>query len=409
MSLGEVCDAPLDLMVPAPGDLRPYVALEHLAQGTPRLLGWSHAESAYSTKAVFRRGDILFGKLRPNLRKAVRAPFDGVCSTDILVLRGRPSKLVKEYLEHIVHWPEFQSYAVNTASGTKMPRTSWNALSQFTWSLPPIVEQEKIAAVLSSLDEVDAATQTVIEQLQAMKEAMLAELLTHGTPARHSRFNASALGPIPETWEIQELGELGCEGEPTIRSGPFGSSMKTKDFRQEGTPVLTIQSLGQGRITREGLFYVDREKALELSEYSVREGDLVFSRVADIGRSVAIEKEHSGWLISPNLMRIRLDPTRVDSRFAMYSITLGRDAQRQIEEMAGNAGRRVVSSAVLRHLLLSIPPIAEQKEIARIGRHIEERMAAESDALEALESAKSALLPALLTGEIRIPLDSPPA
>ena len=70
--------------------------------------------------------------------------------------------------------------------------------------------------------------------------------------------------------------------------------MKTKDFRSSGVPVITIQSIGDGELYEPGLFFTSEGKADELSEYSVAEGDLVFSRVADIGRSLTVDARLSG-------------------------------------------------------------------------------------------------------------------
>src|SRR5262245_6109896 len=98
---------------PALTDERPYIALEHMAQGQPRLLSWARAADATSTKTVFQERDVLYGKLRPNLDKAVLAPFDGVCSTDILALR--PAPLVEpKFLLEVLHSPAFVRYAVGT-------------------------------------------------------------------------------------------------------------------------------------------------------------------------------------------------------------------------------------------------------------------------------------------------------
>src|SRR5688572_6026337 len=66
---------------------KPYVGLEHLPSGGSLLLGTAESGQSISTNNVFRAGDVLFGKLRPRLRKSVRVPFAGYCSTDILVLR----------------------------------------------------------------------------------------------------------------------------------------------------------------------------------------------------------------------------------------------------------------------------------------------------------------------------------
>lgn len=129
----------------------PYVALEHLQQGLPRLLGWAFSDNATSTKTRFKAGDVLFGKLRPNLRKAAAAPFEGVCSTDILPIYPLEG-LSPEFLVQLCHWTPFQEHVVTTAEGTKMPRTSWRSLSRFPILLPPLPEQRKIAEILPLTD-----------------------------------------------------------------------------------------------------------------------------------------------------------------------------------------------------------------------------------------------------------------
>jgi len=345
---------------------------------------------------------------------SVRAPVGSLNRAHIRLCIGRGLAALR--FEKLIA-PEFGWYAmqgavgdlVALAQGSTFQAVGKPSLGTLALPVPPLKDQRAIAAILQSVDSSIDTTRIVIEQLQVVKEAMLVELLSRGIPGRHNRFRTSGLGDVPEDWEQLTLEELGFPGEQVVRSGPFGSSMKTKDFRSTGTPVLTIQSLGEGGLRREGLFFVDDEKAAELSEYRLRGGDLVFSRVADIGRSVAIDDTSNGWLISPNLMRIRLDPARMNARFVMYAITLGRIARRQIEEIAGNAGRQVVSSTFLKRISLLVPPLAEQAEIARLGQQIEKRLSSEVALLEALTLLKSVLLPALLSGEIRVTPDEAPA
>ena len=181
--------------------------------------------------------------------------------------------------------------------------------------------------------------------------------------------------------------------------------MKTKDFRSSGVPVITIKSLGEDDLIETGLFFVSRHKADELSEYSVAEGDLVFSRVADIGRSLTVDEQLSGWLISPNLIRIRPDRRKVNARFMMYAITLAKGVLRQIDSIAGNTGRPVVSSSILRLLRIPIPPLSEQREIACAGRRLESRIRMEAARLDVLKELKFALMSILLTGELRVTPD----
>ena len=173
--LSDVADQRVEKVVPTATDDGPYVALEHLMQGSPTLLGWARARVAASAKTAFRSGDVLFGKLRPYLRKAAPAPFDGLCSTDILPLFGR-STLDTRYRSQLTQWRPLQQHAVATSSGTKMPRTSWTQLGAFSFPLPPLAEQRKIAAILSSVDDAIEKSQTVIDQAQVVKRGLMQEL-----------------------------------------------------------------------------------------------------------------------------------------------------------------------------------------------------------------------------------------
>src|SRR4051794_646511 len=91
--LGELAEVITDKAAGVKDETLPYIGLEHLATRSPDLLGHSLSSSSISTNSVFRAGDALYGKLRPNLRKSVIAPFSGYCSTDILVLRARAAAI----------------------------------------------------------------------------------------------------------------------------------------------------------------------------------------------------------------------------------------------------------------------------------------------------------------------------
>ena len=174
--LGDVVDQRTEKSRPAPSNKLPYVALEHLAQGRPSILGWFESNKASSAKTFFRAGDVLFGKLRPNLRKAALAPFDGVCSTDIMPLYCGDD-VDGRYLVQLTHWHPLQRYAMATASGTKMPRTSWKQLRTFTFQLPPLHAQRRVIATLCAVDEVIERHEAAVRRLMAVKRSLLPVLL----------------------------------------------------------------------------------------------------------------------------------------------------------------------------------------------------------------------------------------
>lgn len=121
-------------------------------------------------------GDVLFGKLRTNLRKAAVAPFDGLCSTDILPIFGE-GDLETPYLLQLAQSGDLCQYAIATVSGANMPRTSWKQLSKFVVKLPPVPEQRKIVVIPSSVDDAIEKAQAVIEQVQLVKRGLMHELL----------------------------------------------------------------------------------------------------------------------------------------------------------------------------------------------------------------------------------------
>jgi type I restriction enzyme S subunit len=114
----------------------PYFGLEHLPRKSIALSDWGTASEVQSTKLAFKKGEILFGKIRPYFHKVGVAPLDGVCSTDAIVI----VPLAEEYyglLLGCVSSEDFVSHATQTSQGTKMPRADWDVLKQYPVVLPP--------------------------------------------------------------------------------------------------------------------------------------------------------------------------------------------------------------------------------------------------------------------------------
>ena len=113
----------------------PYVGLEHMPRKSIALSEWEGAGKVTSGKLTFRKGDFLFGKLRPYFHKVGIAPLDGICSTDIVVLNARERKAAAFVLACISQ-DEFVAFTDRTSDGTKMPRTSWGRMERYRLCLP---------------------------------------------------------------------------------------------------------------------------------------------------------------------------------------------------------------------------------------------------------------------------------
>ncbi|GAB6126274.1 restriction endonuclease subunit S [Humidesulfovibrio idahonensis] len=153
------------------------IELEHIEQGSGRLLGCGITSGESSLKSVFYAGDVLFGKLRAYLRKYWLANQSGVCSTEIWVLVSNQCIVSPDFLFQLVKDDMFIE-AASTAYGTHMPRSDWNVVNNFEIALPELSEQTAIAAVLSDMDAEIAALEARRDKTRALKQGMMQELLT---------------------------------------------------------------------------------------------------------------------------------------------------------------------------------------------------------------------------------------
>jgi type I restriction enzyme S subunit len=115
----------------------PYIGLEHMPRKSIALSEWGAAKEVQSTKLAFRKGEILFGKIRPYFHKVGVAAVDGVCSTDAIVIVPKKSEHFALVLTCVSSEP-FVSHATQTSQGTKMPRANWNVLTKYPVPVPPV-------------------------------------------------------------------------------------------------------------------------------------------------------------------------------------------------------------------------------------------------------------------------------
>jgi type I restriction enzyme S subunit len=155
----------------------PYVGLEHIPRRSITLQEWDSAASAGSRKYEFRRGEILFGKIRPYFHKVVVAPADGICSTDAIVIRSKSEDAAGLTLA-VVSSREFVDYATQTSQGTKMPRADWKVLSEYPVAVPPQVLQSRFEAYMSQTVELLQNLAAKNRALNATRDLLLPKLVS---------------------------------------------------------------------------------------------------------------------------------------------------------------------------------------------------------------------------------------
>ena len=166
-----------------------YVGLENISKDN-ETINFQSAKDIKSTKNIFHGGDLLYGKLRPYLNKHGIPNFDGVCSTDILVLNANELS-TNEFINYFFSLPTFIEYAVSNSKGINLPRVSAQIILQAEINMPPLGEQKEIVRVLAGLLDKEQRTKEIAEKILSEIDLLKRTIL--------ARAFRGALGPVPSS------------------------------------------------------------------------------------------------------------------------------------------------------------------------------------------------------------------
>ena len=284
-----------------PGDLEgplTYVGLENISQDTGHLVGDTVAENPAAIKSLkneFEPGEILYGKLRPNLNKVWLSDRSGICSTDIYVIRPKQDNITTELYAYIFRSRRFNDAVVNQVKGAQLPRVGWDAIERLEIPLPPLEVQREVVAEIESYQRViDGARQ------------MVASYRPHIVFA-------------PD-WPTAELGEV-SSGKPK-----YGSASSKAEFDGEVRYVRITDITESGQLKADGPVSpseVDQQYFLETD-------DLLIARSGSVGRTylhqvMPITHQYAGYLI-----RFRIDPAKALPKY-VYQVTKSEAWNRWVE------------------------------------------------------------------------------
>ncbi len=178
MELGDLADLVSERIQPGSnGAPKTSIELENIESLTGRITGSGPVSNDSALRSRFKAGDTLFGKLRPYLGKFARPDFDGICSTEIWVLRSKANKLDPRLLFYIVQTQEFAA-AATIQSGSKMPRADWDLVSTAPVPCPRDINQQSRAAdLLTAAFDTARPEFQKLQTLRAQKRGLMQKLL----------------------------------------------------------------------------------------------------------------------------------------------------------------------------------------------------------------------------------------
>lgn len=317
------------------------VGLEHIDPENLHIRRWMHPEDGTSFSRKFVPGQTLFGKRRSYQRKVAFAEFEGICSGDILTFEPKDHKrLLARLLPFICQSDTFYEYALETSAGSLSPRTSWSALKNYEFLLPPLEEQKRIAEILWAADEAACAFQ------KALKHAdMIAKLYLSNV------FNKFKAVGMPLSDVLTESPKSGCSASP--------SSEET------GHWVLSLSALSAKGYIRGHLKPV--EKSPKMMQAKLAKGDLLISRsntIELVGLAGIFDENRADVSFPDTMMRLPVNTDKILPKYLEIMI-LSRHGRRHMMATASgtSSSMKKINRKTLFEFKLPVPDLKKQHEI----------------------------------------------
>ncbi len=399
--LGDVVDLRKETIDPSDFHEEKYIGLEHIGQGDFLLNGIGIGSDATSNKFRFYENDVLYGKIRPYFKKVYKPKFPGICSTDILVIKSKNDNIVlQDYLYQYIRTQFFTDKATESSTGTKMPRADWGVLKKLEIQLPDLEEQQRIASILSALDDKIELNLEMNKTLEEMAMAIYKEWFVDFGPFRDGEFVDSELGMIPKGWEVKSISN--------ISSFNNGVSYRSKFLAEEGIPMINLKCFSRnGGFRYDGVKYYigeykERDVVLE-GDLLVAMTDLTQDRVI-LGSSILVPPliNRPFSIISTDVGVVRLNEAFIHVKNMLYYL-MRTNAYHQYILGFGN-GSTVIhldKSGILNCNIL-IPPQSILEEFNDIINPIIDLGNRNNTEIFTLEETRDYLLPKLISGEIRV-------
>ena len=282
-------------------------------------------------------------------------------------------------------------FKYNTSSS--QPNVLVGNLRKFNIIVPSTEEQEKIASILSIVDEQIDNVDALIEKNKELKKGLMQTLLTKGIG--HTKFKKTEIGEVPSEWYIKSIDEITKEvyRYPTY----YGI-----EYVEEGIAEIRGELLNDdASIKKESFRYISEKTAKKFPRTKLEGGDIVISVRGTIGKVGYITEELAGSNITANLLRVSMNRNIMNEHF-VKQLFLSDIMKRKFDEITTATTIKTFKVPEFKQIILAIPTKDEQDKIASILLEVDKKIEEHENKKQKLEELKKGLMQQLLTGRIRV-------
>ena len=334
-----------------------YLALENIDQGSGKVLDFSPTlgKNIKSNKFRFNNKHVLYGKLRPYLRKAFAPEFEGVSATDLLPLLPDENKLDRKFLVWWLLSPQILEYVVGKQAGVKMPRLRSNDLAQMPIPTPTISEQQRIVGKIESLFEQSRTAHTALTRVPTLMSQFRRALLVSATSGRLTEDWREEHG-IKEQWkeaDVQSVASVGTGSTPLRSNKSF--------YSKTGTPWITSAATGKLFITSAHEYVTESAiKAHRLKIYPI--GTIIVAMYGEGKTRGQVSELAIETTINQACAAIIVDEGKIEKSYLKLALQAN---YLEIRELSEGGSQPNLNLTKIKEFSFLLPPLGEQKEIAR--------------------------------------------
>jgi len=344
-------------------------------------------------KYIVNENDIVM--IRYGTPGVIGRNIKGVIANNMFKISINNSLATNDYFEYFFKQKHIQEYLLMGSGSSTMPALNFSYLQKFQIALPPLPEQQKIASILSTVDEQISTTDKIIEKSKELKKGLMQKLFSEGIG--HTEFKDTKIGRIPKDWEYVRIDEH--------INLFYGNAFKSSDFNEEGIGTKLLRgvniTVGRLRWTKK----IDRYLNLpyeDYAKYGAEEGDLVISMDGSlVGRNFArVNKSDLPLLIVQRVACIRAKKS-LNLEY-LKQLVGSRMFLNYVDAVKTNSGIPHISGKDIKHFKIPFPSLEEQQKIADILSEADAKIEKEQTQKAHLEALKKGLMQQLLTGKKRV-------
>ncbi len=377
-----------------------YVGLEDVESESGRYAPTAGVsrQSEDSMVGVFHAGDVLYGKLRPYLRKAIVAEQDGLCSTEFLVLL--PGRSAAPWVHRWLLTQEVTQQIEAGSDGAKMPRADWEHVGSIPMPLPPSAEQTTIAAALdretARIDALIAKKTRFIELLKEKRQALITHAVTKGLDPNVKMKDSGMewIGDVPEHWAVSRLGHFA-----TVENGTTPSRANEAYWVDGDVAWLGSGEVNQVVVT-EATEHITERALRECSLRLLPKGTVVVGMVGQgktRGLAAILDIDAT---INQNLAAVCPGP-KLGGLFLLHVFAA---AYEWLRKGGRGSNQAALNCELLGEFRLAVPPDGEQQQIVShitdMTKRLDSIASKTEQSMRLLKERRSALITAAVTGQI---------